>query len=144
MQITLDTIVAFEDRTALPLPLYASYVAAGFPSPCDDHLEKKLDLNEHLIQHPSSTFFVRAQGNSMVKAGIQDGDLLIVDRKLFPKEGSIIVASLHGELTVKRLRYDKEGIYLCPENEAYAPIRVTDTDHFTVWGVVTNAIHSLL
>ncbi len=144
MRINKNNMLSFTNGSPLPLPLFAFYVPAGFPSPADDYLEGTLDLNEHLIKRPAATFFVRAQGQSMLKAGIHDGDLLLVDRKLFAKNGSIVVASLHGELTVKRLRYGKDGVYLCPEHDDYTPMLVTDTDHFVIWGVVTNAIHCLL
>jgi DNA polymerase V len=125
------------------LPLYSSSVQAGFPSPADDHLEKKLDLNEHLIDHPAATFFVKVSGESMKGAGINDGDLLIVDRSLEVRDKSIIVAVVNGDFTVKRLIKKKGKVLLKPENKAYPVIEITEESEFEVWGVVTNVIHSL-
>ncbi|SDK02290.1 DNA polymerase V [Catalinimonas alkaloidigena] len=129
------------------LPLYACGVAAGSPTPADDHLEKYLDLNEYLARRPDDTFLVRAHGDSMVGAGIHDGDILVVDRSAEPEDGRIIIAVLNGELTVKRLRQwqETEGnrVELWPENALYHPISVGEGTHFFIWGVVTNVIHSL-
>src|SRR5476651_1795909 len=86
-----------------PLPLYLSRIKAGFPSPAEDHVDKKLDLNEHLIKHPASTFFVKVKGDSMVGAGINSGDMLIVDRSIKARDKKIVVAMLNGDFTVKRL-----------------------------------------
>lgn len=124
------------------LPLFVSSVRAGFPSPADDHLEKRLDLNEHLIQHPAATFFVFADGGSMVRAGIQPGDLLVVDRSLEAADGDVVVAVLDGDFTVKRLRIRKGRPLLCPEAEGYQPIVIGEDARFEVWGVVTNVVHS--
>lgn len=124
-------------------PLFASRVPAGFPSPADDHLEDSLDLNEHLVQHPAATFFVRVQGDSMTGAGIENGDLLVVDRAREPKSGAIVIAVVNGELTVKRLRVDAQGVWLVPENPAYAPIEIRDGMDLTLWGVVAHVIRSL-
>ena len=129
--------------TDCPLPLPASGVAAGFPSPADDYVEGQLDLNEHLIRRPSSTFFVRASGESMVGAGIHPGDLLIVDRSLEAVSGKVVIAILGGELTVKRLHVSKAGIRLLPENPDFPEIAIDDPDALTIWGVVTHVIHPL-
>lgn len=120
------------------------HVQAGFPSPADEFIEGELDLNEHLIQHASDTFYVKIVGNSMKGVGIFPGDLLIVDRYLIASYGNIIIAVLNGETTVKRLEKIKDRIYLCAENEAYPDILITEEDNFSIWGVVTNVIHSLL
>jgi DNA polymerase V len=122
-------------------PLASSTVSAGFPSPADDHIEQALDLNEHLIKHPAATFFVRADGDSMLGAGIHPGDLLIVDRALEAREGSVIIAVVDGEFTVKR--FEKRGVtmFLLPENKAYEPIEIKEGMDFEVWGVVTNSVH---
>jgi DNA polymerase V len=125
----------------LSLPLYGSAVQAGFPSPADDYVESQLDLNEHLIRHPAATFFVRASGQSMRDAGIADGDLLIVDRALDPRDGDIVIAVLLGELTVKRIRRRDGRLLLEPDNAAYPAIDVPPDVGFSVWGVVTFAIH---
>jgi DNA polymerase V len=123
------------------IPLAFSEISAGFPSPADDHAERQLDLNEHLIKHPAATFFVRADGDSMLGAGIHPGDLLIVDRALEAREGSVIIAVVDGEFTVKR--FEKRGgkIFLVPENRSYEPIEIKEGMDFEVWGVVTNSVH---
>ena len=128
--------------TVRRLRLYTSRVAAGFPSPADDHLEGPLDLNEHLVPHPAATFVVRVAGDSMTGAGIRDGDLLVVDRAREAKSGAIVVAVVDGELTVKRLRLGKNGIRLEPENPAYKPIVVRENAELVIWGVVAHAIRS--
>jgi len=129
-----------EPKVQLKPPLFASPVKAGFPSPADDSIEKKLDLNQFLIKHPSATFFVRVDGDSMKGAGIYDKDLLIVDRALSPKSGQIVVAVLNGEFTVKRLRVEKGEFWLQPENKNYKPIQITPENDFVIWGIVTNVI----
>jgi DNA polymerase V len=141
----IDEVMDFiKQGKALKIPLYSSTVRAGFPSPADDYIENYLDLNEHLITHPSSTFMVRASGDSMIKAGIQPGDLLIVDRSLEASHGKIVIAAINGELTVKRLSRVQGRIQLLPENEAYAPIDITDELDLVIWGVVTYVIHHAL
>ncbi len=125
----------------LNLPLYSNRVAAGFPSPADDHLEASLDLHQHLIQHPAATFFVRASGDSMINAGINNSDILVVDRSLEPKHGDIIIAALNGELTVKRLYSKGKKVSLKPENPDYPAIDITEEMEFLIWGVVTSVIH---
>ena len=125
------------------LPLFLSRVRSGFPSPADDYIEKKLDLNEHLIDHPSATFFVKVKGDSMINAGIFSGDMLIVDRSKEATNNKIIVAVVNGEFTVKRLRKHFDKVTLMPENPNYRPIEITDTTDFEVWGVVVHVIHSV-
>lgn len=125
------------------LPLFLSKIRAGFPSPADDFLDKKLDLNEFLIKHPAATFFVKVKGESMIKAGINSGDILIVDRSLEPKDKKIVVAVLNGEFTVKRARKQKDKLYLVSENDDYAPIEIKDGADFEIWGVVVHVIHSV-
>jgi len=108
-------------------------------------LEQQLDLNEHLIQHPAATFFVRVDGDSMVGAGIQSGDILIVDRSLEPLSGRIVIAVVDGAFTVKRIRLASSGgILLEPENPTFSPIRIGPGSDFQVWGVVTYVIHSAI
>ena len=129
--------------SALPLPLYTSRIAAGFPSPADDHLEAPLDLNEHLVKHPAATFVVRVDGDSMTGAGISDGDILVVDRSEEPVPGKIVVAVLDGELTVKRLVRKDGQIFLAPENPRYRPIAVAAEQDLHVWGVVSGVVRRL-
>ncbi|MCB1081495.1 MAG: translesion error-prone DNA polymerase V autoproteolytic subunit [Chlamydiia bacterium] len=136
------TIYKFEEAKKTLLPLFSHQVKAGFPSPADDHIEQKLDLNHYLIQHPAATFFVRVEGNSMKNAGISSGDLLIVDRALSPKDGKIILAVLNGEFTVKRIRMQGKKLFLNPENPHFSPLEITEDMDFQIWGVVTYAIHA--
>ncbi|MDC1068131.1 translesion error-prone DNA polymerase V autoproteolytic subunit [Candidatus Kapabacteria bacterium] len=125
-------------------PIFLESVSAGFPSPADDYLEGKIDLNKQLVKHPAATFFVRVTGDSMLDAGIHSGDTLIVDRSLTAKDNSIVIAVLDGELTVKRLSTNQSKIYLLPENDKYNPIEISEEMNFEIWGVVTNVIHSTL
>jgi DNA polymerase V len=127
----------------ISLPLYEQRVPAGFPSPAEDYLDKKLDLNEHLIDHPAATFFVRVSGHSMVNAGIYDGDLLIVDRSLEATDKKIIIGVINGEFTVKRIRKKSGQLWLLPENEQFEPVKITEEMDFRIWGVVTYAIHKV-
>ncbi|NBX86353.1 MAG: DNA polymerase V [Proteobacteria bacterium] len=125
------------------LPLYTSRVQAGMPTAADDSLEGKLDLHSHVVRHPGSTFFVRVQGDSMLNAGIHEGDILVVDRSLEAREGSIVIAVLDGELTVKRLRRKNGQVELVPENDRYPVIVVHPEQEFRIWGVVTTVVHSV-
>jgi DNA polymerase V len=125
------------------LPLYACPVPAGFPSPADDQLDPPLDLTRHLFRNPASTFLARIAGDSMTGAGIHPGDLIAVDRALPAREGSIVVALLDGEHTVKRLRQRQGRTWLEAENDQYAPLEVLEDTHLDVWGVVTHVIHAL-
>jgi len=122
------------------LPLFSHKVAAGFPSPADDYIEGRLSLDEHLIQHKDATFFVRAKGNSMIGAGIFDGDLLVVDKSLTPKSGDIVIAVVDGDLTVKRLIKRGSNITLQPENPRFKEIEFKDGQELVVWGVVTSSV----
>ncbi len=112
------------------------------PLPADDHLEDSLDLNEHLVQHPAATFFVRVQGDSMTGAGIHHGDLLVVDRAREAKPGAIVVAVINGELTVKRLKIESDRVWLMPENPCYPPLEIRDGMELVIWGVVAHAVKS--
>ncbi len=132
-----------EARQALKLPLVAARISAGFPSGMEDFIERKIDLNEMLVTHQASTYFIRVQGDSMTGAGIQDGDILIVDRSVEPDNGKIVIAVLDGELTVKRIRRRGSRIFLHPENPKFAPLEVTAETAFEVWGVVMHVIHKV-
>lgn len=125
----------------IPRPLYGSAVPAGFPSPADDHIQNPLDLNEYIIKHPASTFFVRVSGDSMKDAGISPGDILAVDRSLNPSHGKIVIAILDGELTVKKLQ-TLGGVKLKAENPRYQDIIISSESDLQIWGVVTHAIKS--
>jgi DNA polymerase V len=124
-----------------PLPFFEKPVAAGFPSPADDYLEQALDLNEHLIQHPAATFFVRVDGDSMIGAHIVQGDILIVDRAIEPASGKIVIAVLNGEFTVKRLRKENGSLFLDAENPKYPSLKIEPHWDFQIWGTVTYVIH---
>ncbi len=130
-------------RQSLSLPLYLSAVSAGFPSPADDFLDRPLDLNEHLIRNPAATFFVRVSGDSMLGAGIHNGDILIVDRSLDPTPGRIVIAAVDGELTVKRLVQEGERWLLVAENDGYPAIALDEVGDSLIWGVVRHVIHSV-
>lgn len=132
-----------EINALLPLVLYSGRIAAGFPSPADDYADERIDLNHHLIRHKEATFFLRVQGDSMLGAGIHDGDLLIVDRAIDAADGKVVIASLDGELTVKRLSVRGDTVRLVPENPAYPVIEVQREQDLVIWGVVTNVIHAL-
>lgn len=125
----------------ISLPLFTSSVQAGFPSPAEDYVEKQLDLNELIIQHPAATFFVRVEGESMTDANIHSGDILVVDRSIACSNGKIIIAVVNGEFTVKRYLIDNDGIYLVPENSNYPILKIEKEVDFQVWGVVTYVIH---
>jgi len=126
------------------LPLFSSKVQAGFPSPADDYVERHLDLNVEFVKHPASTFFLRATGDSMKEAGIFSGDLLVVDRSLEPVDGKIVIAAIHGELTVKRLCRKSDKIRLLPANPLFKPIEISKEEDLVIWGVVTLVIHEPL
>ena len=136
-------VVEPEAAAKLKLPLLLAGVQAGFPSPADDFIDKRLDLNEHLINHPAATFFVRAVGDSMLGAGIHDGDLLIVDRAVEASAGKVVMAAIGGELTVKRLERERERLLLSPANPDYPSFDVTNREDFEIWGVVSHVIHKL-
>ena len=119
-------------------------VVAGFPSPAEQYQEPPLDLNELLVKRPAATYFVRVEGDSMVGAGISDGDLLVVDRSLRPAEGDVIIASVDGDFTVKTYRRDKSGVRLEAANPAYKPIRFAGEMELRVFGVVTAVVHRLV
>lgn len=125
------------------LPFYEGRISAGFPSPAQNDYEDTLDLNDLLIRHPSATFFLRVSGQSMIKAGIHHDDILVVDRSLEPMHGKIVIASINGELTVKRLYKMGNKVKLVAENDAYAPIDITEEMDMRIWGVVTSVVHSL-
>jgi DNA polymerase V len=127
-------------RIARALPFFLSRVPAGFPSPADDYLESELDLNELLIQHPAATFFVRLAGDSMVNAGLFDGDILVVDRAEPASHGRIVVAVIDGDMTVKRLYSQGARVELRPENPAYTPIVFDEGRELVIWGVVIGSV----
>jgi DNA polymerase V len=128
--------------TLVDLPLFGSKIPAGFPSPADDHLEATIDLNRQYVRHPAATFFVRVQGTSMIGAGIHNGDMLVVDRSLEAQSGSVVIAVINGELTVKRFVIKGDEVWLMPENPEFQPLHITEGMELQVWGVVAHVIHS--
>jgi len=137
------TFLSPVNATPLSLPLFSNRISAGFPSPADDYLEKRLDLNEHLIRNPSSTFLVRVTGTSMQNSGIYDGDILVVDRSIESTNKRIVIGVIDGEFTVKRIIQRKGKTFLVPENDQYKETEITENMDFSIWGVVTFAIHKL-
>ena len=127
---------------ALAIPLFASKIKAGFPSPAQDYVERTLDLNELCIRHPNATFFVRVDGDSMIEAGIYDGDILVVDRSVDADHGDTVVAAVGGEFTVKQL-CTRPSLMLLPRNSAYQPIRPRNGEELNIFGVVTNVIRQM-
>ncbi len=132
-------LFANKKPSKIPIVVYSSNVSAGFPSPADDHTENKLDLNEYLIQKPAATFFARVEGESMKNSGIFDGDLLIVDRSLYPQEKDIVIAVIQGEMTLKRLKKINESWLLSAENSLFPDIPI-DENGCEIWGVVIHSI----
>ncbi len=132
-----------ESRTAMVVPLVSSNVAAGFPSPADDYLDRPLDFNELLIENPASTFAVRIAGDSMTGAGLYPGDIAIVDRSKGPVNGSVVLALVDGEFTMKRYRLRAGSVSLQAENANFEEIQIAEGMQFEVWGVVTKAIRML-
>ena len=126
------------------IPLLNDSVSAGFPSPADDYKEENIDLNEHLISNPFSTFFLRVKGDSMINAGIKDKDLIIVDKSLIAKPGDIVIAMIDGEFTIKRLSIKNDELYLKAENHNYPDFKFKNHINVQIWGVVIYSIHSYL
>ncbi len=124
----------------LELPFFDVGISAGFPSPADDFIELTIDLNKHLIKHKDSTFFAKVKGNSMINAGIYDGDLLVIDKSLEPQNNKIAVCQIDGEFTVKRIKIEKDIVWLIAENEEYEPIKVTPENELMIWGIVIHSI----
>jgi len=129
-------------ESELDLPVLQG-ISAGFPSPAMDFVDISIDLNRHLIKHPSATFYGRVKGESMKDAGINDGDLLIIDKSIKPIDNKIAVCFVDGEFTLKRIKIDPKGVWLLPANEKYKPIHITEENDLRIWGVVTYVIKSV-
>ena len=130
-----------ESKKQIITTFFLDSVSAGFPSPATDYMENKLDLNEYLIKHPAATFIVKASGTSMSQAGILSGDLLIVDRSISPSNDNIVIASIFGDLTVKKILKKKKSLFLISANDEYPSIEVKEEMECFIWGVVTYVIH---
>jgi len=125
------------------ISLFEGSVPAGFPSPADDAMDLDLNLHDYLVRNPAQTFCVKAIGESMKDAGIQSGDVMLVDRAIEPENRSIVLAVIDSEFTVKRVNVSEKKLYLMPENENFTPIEITKEMDFKVWGVVTYVIHKV-
>lgn len=145
MKKSHENIQLFKSNTdtEIQLPFVENGISAGFPSPADDFLNNAIDLNKELIKHPDSTFYGRVRGDSMIDAGLSDGDLLIIDKSLPFNNNKIAVCFIDGEFTVKRIKIEKDCIWLVAENKNYKPIKVTPDNEFLIWGIVTTVIKSL-
>ena len=137
MEIYMPT----ESPEVMLIPLFSDLVPCGFPSPAQDYVEQRIDLNELLINHPSATYFVKAAGDSMIEGGISEGDLLVIDSSRKADHGDIVIAAVDGEFTVKKLQL-RPTVQLNPMNSAYSPIVVGSEDTLDVFGVVTYIIKS--
>ena len=131
-----------DTSTELTLPLFLARLPLGFPSPGEDYIDQRLDLNKYLVKHPAATYYVRAEGDSMIDEGIRDNDILIVDKSLQAQNNDVVVAALDGLLVVKTLAIPKVGYWrLVPRNPKYNSIVITPDKDFRIWGVVTSYIH---
>lgn len=126
-----------------PLPLFAYRVPAGFPSPAEDYVEGKLDLNRYIVEHEAATFYIRVQGHSMTGAGILDGDVIAVDRALEPRHRDIVLAVIDGELTVKEFSNQNGQVQLLAHNPDFKPIEIRHGQELTIWGVVAGVVRKL-
>jgi len=137
------TLHAGIEEHPVVLPLAGTPVSAGFPSPADDYVEAGIDLNRELIRNPGATFFGRVKGSSMKNAGINEGDVLVIDKSIEPSDGAVAVCFIDGEFTVKRIKIEKNVVHLIPENDEYKPVVVTCDNDFMVWGIVTYVIKKM-
>ncbi len=140
---SIKSIFRYVPGKNISRPVVGATIPAGFPSPAQDYIDGTLDLSEYLIQHPAATFFMYADGYSMIDAGIHPGDLLIVDRAIEPANNKIVVAIVDMEFTLKRLKIEGKRYWLIPENDEFEPIEITEDMDFRIWGVVTYVIHPL-
>ena len=141
--LLVELYEAADDAPIMALPLYEALVSAGFPSPADDYIDLKLDLNDYLVKRPCATYYARVSGDSMTGAGILDGDIIVVDRSQMPSDGKIVVVAIDGEFTVKRIRYKGSEVMLHPENDKYPVIKLSRQEDFGFWGVVTGVVRKL-
>ena len=131
-------------NTNLDALLINAGISAGFPSPAGDFKQERISLDQELIKNKEATFFARVSGESMINAGLEDGDLIVIDRSEEPKNGSIAVCFLDGEFTVKRLKLKNREIYLMPENSKYSPIKIGEGNELSIWGVVTYVVKKMI
>jgi len=134
------TIFTPDTDNNIELPLSDSKVSAGFPSPADDHFSLKLDITKEIIKNPAATFYARVSGVSMIDDGINDGDLLVIDKSVEPYDNCLAVCYIDGEFTLKHFKRQKDHALLIPANKDYKPIKVTEENNFVIWGVVRYVI----
>lgn len=132
-------IFSADISSELNLPFIITGISAGFPSPAEDYLEETIDLNKEIVRNPTSTFYAKVKGISMIDAGIYPEDILVIDKSLTAKDNDIVVSHIDGEFVLKRIKIDKatNSVFLMPENKMYKPLRITEENDFLVWGVVT-------
>ena len=143
MSINKNTKLTFflpDFESELKIPFIKEGVSAEFPSPAADFMETNIDLNKELSENPLATFYIKGKGNSMIDAGINHKDVLVVDRSLEPQNNKIAICFIDGEFTVKRILIEKESLYLVPENPNYPPIKITEENELIIWGIVTYVI----
>ena len=136
------TIYSAQIDSVLKLLHIKQGISAGFPSPADDFINTSIDLNKELIKNPSATFYGKVEGDSMKDAGIDHGDLLVIDKSLEPRNGKIAVCYIDGQFTIKKIKIEKNCCWLLPANENYSPIKVTEENDFIIWGIVIHVIKS--
>ena len=136
------TIYSVNTDTSLEVPVVGEGISAGFPSPAQDFIDVSIDLNKALIKNPSATFFGRVNGDSMKDLGIDNGDLVVIDKSLEPKNGKIAVCFIDGEFTMKKIKIEKDHCWLLPANKDYKPIKITAENNFIIWGIVVHVIKS--
>ncbi len=139
-QTTHIDIFSADISKPLALPYADNGIQAGFPSPAQDYLNESIDLNRELVKHPAATFYGRVVGDSMIEEGIEAGDILVIDRSIEPADGDLSVCCLDGDFTLKRIKLERDRVWLIPSNESFDPILVTPDDRFEIWGVVTYTI----
>ncbi|WP_291275134.1 translesion error-prone DNA polymerase V autoproteolytic subunit [Flavobacterium sp.] len=132
-----------DTKRGLELPFISAGIKAGFPSPAADFDETRVSIDQIVVKHKEATFYAKASGTSMIGAGIDDGDILVIDRSLEARNGKIAVCFVDGEFTVKRIKVEQDCVYLLPENPKFEPIKVTEENELIVWGIVTHVVKSL-
>lgn len=137
----LTPVKLAENPTAFKVPLFGHTIRAGFPSPADDYVVETLDLNDFLMPRKEASFLLKVKGESMLDAGIHDGDILVVDKSMTATDGRVVIVTLDGQFTVKTLEKKRGKIRLIPANPEFAPIEIKDEQELQVWGIVTSVIH---
>lgn len=132
-----------DTENSMDMPFVPSGIKAGFPSPAADFDEVRISLDQIVVKNKSATFYAKASGNSMIGAGISDGDILVIDRSLEPTNNKIVVCCIDGEFTVKRIKIEKQIVCLVPENDDFEPIYITENNQFVIWGIVTYVLKKI-